>query len=92
MIGDARGRKNDAAKTAATLHRRDEMGDSLSRRDWLRALGAAGAAAGLGTVRSGRAEAHESGAQRLVAAAREVHADRASPSLVAGHVLQPRRG
>jgi ribulose 1,5-bisphosphate synthetase/thiazole synthase len=67
----------------------------MNRRDWLRALGASGLAAGLGTVNSSRAAppalGESSGFQSHVIASHEIMANRASPSLLGGKVIQPQR-
>jgi ribulose 1,5-bisphosphate synthetase/thiazole synthase len=70
---------------------RDKMSDSISRRDWLRMIGASGVAAGLGTGRATDATAQESGFQSSVIAEHEVQANRASPSLLGNKVIQPQR-
>ena len=69
------------------------MGEFMNRREWLRVLGISGAAAGLGGVGAGRAAAQgeSSGFQSSVVADREIQANRASPSLIDGKVIQPRR-
>ncbi len=71
------------------------MDQSMNRRHWLRMMGVSGMAAGLGTVGLRRATAAEvpapSGFQSSILAEREVLANRASPSLVDGKVIQPRR-
>jgi len=67
------------------------MSDSFSRREWLRMIGATGVAAGLGASRAPDAAAQESGFSSSVVAEHEVQANRASPSLVGGKVIQPRR-
>jgi ribulose 1,5-bisphosphate synthetase/thiazole synthase len=67
----------------------------MHRRDWLRTLGLAGAAAGLGSL--GRPEAagqeidQASGFESHTVASRTTQAHRASPVLVGGKVLQPQR-
>ncbi len=67
------------------------MGDSFSRRDWLRMIGATGVAAGLGASGATDATAQESGFQSSVIAEHEVQANRASPSMIGDKVIQPRR-
>jgi len=71
------------------------MNKPMNRRDWLRALGLSGVAAGLGTPGSRSALAQElgeaSGFQSSVIASRKVQADRANPALIDGRVIQPRR-
>lgn len=67
------------------------MGDSLNRRDWLRVLGISGVAAGLSSLRARDAGAQESGFQSSIVNSNEVQANRASPSLIDGNVVQPRR-
>ena len=70
------------------------MGDSMNRRDWLRVIGYSGVAAGLGTADSDTAAAQNvgepSGFQSSVIDGHKVQANRASPSLVDGKVIQPR--
>ena len=67
----------------------------MNRRDWLRALGLAGAAAGLAPL--GRQEAagqdvgEASGFESHTVASRTTQANRASPALVGGKVMQPQR-
>ncbi len=71
------------------------MNDELSRRDWLRTLGASGVAAGLGNLAARTAVAQNpgesSGFQSSIINASEIQANRASPSLVEGQVMQPAR-
>lgn len=71
------------------------MNESMNRRDWLRALGLTGMAAGLGAVtpRSAGAQGvgESSGFQSSVIASHEIQPDRASPSLMDGKVMQPAR-
>lgn len=68
---------------------------SLNRRDCLRLMGVSGIAASLGTIGVRRVEAQQlgesSGFQSSIIAEHEVQANRASPSLVNGKVIQPRR-
>jgi ribulose 1,5-bisphosphate synthetase/thiazole synthase len=76
------------------LARSIAMDESISRRDWLRAMGVSSVAAGLGVAgaRSAAAQVGESsGFQSSIIADREVLANRASPSLVDGKVIQPQR-
>ena len=68
------------------------MGDSLNRRDWLRVLGISGVAAGLSSLRTGNAGAQESGFQSSIVNSNEVQANRASPSLIDGKVVQTSSG
>jgi len=67
----------------------------MDRREWLRLLGASGAAAGLAGLASGRAAAQavgeSSGFQSSIIANRKVQADRANALLVDGRVIQPER-
>jgi len=71
------------------------MACSMNRRDWLRAMGLSGVAAGL--VPLGPAQAADrdvalpGGFQSHVLAAGKVQTSRGSPSLVDGKVIQPRR-
>ncbi len=66
------------------------MDPSLNRRDWLRVLGAAGLG-GL-VARPGMAQVGESsGFQSSVIASHTVQANRASPSIIGGKVIQPQR-
>ena len=71
------------------------MGESMNRRDWLRTMGVSSVAAGLGAAAAGRADGAQpgesSGFQSSIIAEREIQADRASPSLVDGKVIQPAR-
>ena len=71
------------------------MQHPISRRDWLRALGVSGVAAGLGSASAARAPAQDvgesGGFQSRVIAGRTVQANRASPALVGGKVIQPQR-
>ena len=71
------------------------MDKQMNRRDWLCLMGVSGVAAGLGTAGSHRAAAQQlggsSGFQSSIIAGREVQANRASPSLVGGKVIQPQR-
>ncbi len=67
------------------------MSDSFNRRDWLRMIGASGVAAGLGAGSATDAAAQESGFQSSVIAEHEIQANRASPSVIDGKVIQPRR-
>lgn len=75
------------------------MDDSISRREWLRKVGATGLAAGVGaTVGLGgrglpaaEAPGESSGFQSSVVARGEIQRDRASPSFVDGKVIQPAR-
>ncbi len=71
------------------------MTGPMNRRDWLRVISYSGAAAGLGAAGSGPAAAQgageSSGFQSSVIARRKVQANRASPSLADGKVIQPRR-
>jgi NADPH-dependent 2,4-dienoyl-CoA reductase/sulfur reductase-like enzyme len=68
------------------------MGDWMNRRDWLRAMGISGVAAGVGSFAPGSGLAQESsGFQSSVIADQEVQAHRASPSFLNGKVIQPER-
>jgi ribulose 1,5-bisphosphate synthetase/thiazole synthase len=71
------------------------MNPSLSRRDWLRLLGASGVSAGLASLPAGhaaeQARGESSGFQSHVLASHQVQANRASPTVVNGKVLQPQR-
>jgi ribulose 1,5-bisphosphate synthetase/thiazole synthase len=72
------------------------MTDAMDRRNWFRKLGLSGLAAGVGSVVGGRLAAGQnigesSGFQSSIIATREIQANRASPSLVDGHVIQPQR-
>jgi ribulose 1,5-bisphosphate synthetase/thiazole synthase len=71
------------------------MGKPINRRDWLRWMGFSGMAAGWGALGPQRAAAQQlgesSGFQSSIIADREIQADRASPSIVGGKVVQPRR-
>lgn len=72
------------------------MSEPISRRDWMRMLGATGAAAGLGgfVVQSdgGAAEVpRESGFQGTVVDANATQATASCPTLVNGRVIQPQR-
>jgi NADPH-dependent 2,4-dienoyl-CoA reductase/sulfur reductase-like enzyme len=73
----------------------ETMDRSMSRREWLRVLGASGLAAGAGYwgVRQAAAQnpGESSGFQSTVISKAEVQANRASPSIVDGKVIQPRR-
>ncbi|MEJ2701045.1 MAG: FAD-dependent oxidoreductase [Sedimentisphaerales bacterium] len=69
---------------------------SMNRRDCLRLMGVSGIVAGLQGIGVRRAEAQtqqfgESGFQSSIIAEHEVQANRASPSLVNGKVIQPQR-
>jgi ribulose 1,5-bisphosphate synthetase/thiazole synthase len=70
------------------------MAYPMNRRDWLRVLGITGAAAGLGPL-ADRAAAQDlggaSGFQSHTVEERAVQANRASPSIVGGKVIQPQR-
>ncbi len=62
----------------------------IRRRNWLRMVGLSGAAAALGLVRPQGARAQDSsGFESSIIADREVQANRASPVLVDGKVVQP---
>ena len=67
----------------------------MNRRDWLRALGLAGAAAGLAPLGRQGAAGQEvdqaSGFESHTVAGRTTQANRASPALVGGKVVQPQR-
>ncbi|MCY2988592.1 MAG: FAD-dependent oxidoreductase [Planctomycetota bacterium] len=71
------------------------MDHSLSRRDWLRALGVSGATAGLGALGVGRAAerapGESSGFSSHVIDAHAIQTKRASPTMVDGKVIQPQR-
>jgi len=71
------------------------MGDPMSRRDWLRVIGYSGVATGLGAAGSGpvgaRGVGESSGFQSSIIASHKVQANGASPLLVDGRVIQPRR-
>jgi len=68
----------------------------MNRRDWLRLVGVSGIAVGLDAAGPQRAAAAQqvgesSGFQSSIIADREVQANRASPSIVNGKVIQPQR-
>ena len=69
------------------------MNDGLNRREWLRKLTATGVAAGLGGYAARGATAQDpgesSGFQQSIINPNEVVADRASPSVKDGMVIQP---
>jgi hypothetical protein len=70
------------------------MSQSISRREWLRMIGYSGVAAGVGAAASEAVAAQapgESGFQRSIIAEHTAQANRASPTLVGGKVLQPAR-
>jgi len=70
------------------------VSQSISRREWLRMIGYSGVAAGVGAVGSEAVAAQgpgESGFQRSIIAEHATQANRASPTLVGGRVLQPAR-
>jgi len=67
------------------------MGESYSRRDWMRLLGAGGIAAGLGTSKAPTAAAQEGSFQSSVINAHESQSTRSCPSIVDGKVIQPQR-
>ncbi len=71
------------------------MSDGMSRRDWLRTLTASSVAAGLGNYAAHSASAQNpgesNGFQSSIINENEVQANRASPSLENGHVMQPAR-
>jgi len=71
------------------------MGSPMNRRDWLRVVSYSGVAAGLGAVGSRPAGAQDpgesSGFQSSIIASDKIQANRASPSLVDGKVIQPQR-
>jgi ribulose 1,5-bisphosphate synthetase/thiazole synthase len=69
------------------------MSDGMNRRDWLRVLGLSGAAAGMGLhAHAAQPEpVGESGFESSTLAERTTMANRASPSLVDGRVIQPQR-
>jgi ribulose 1,5-bisphosphate synthetase/thiazole synthase len=67
------------------------MSSPLNRRDWIRFIGASGVAAGLRTGQVRDAAAQEGSFQSSTIAKDEVQANRASPSMVDGKVIQPQR-
>lgn len=71
------------------------LSESMNRRDWLRAIGYAGMAAGLESAASRPAGAQNigesSGFQSSVIAEGVIQSNRANPTLVGGRVLQPAR-
>lgn len=72
------------------------MSQSMNRRDWMRAVTATGAAAGLGVAASAQVAAAQtpgesSGFQSSVIQANEIMAPQHCPSVVDGRVLQPAR-
>ena len=71
------------------------MSDGMNRRDWLRRLTTTGVAAGLGSCAARSVAAQDpgesSGFQSSVINSEEVQANRASPSLDKGRVIQPAR-
>jgi ribulose 1,5-bisphosphate synthetase/thiazole synthase len=71
------------------------MDHPLNRRDWLRILGASGAAAGLSAWNAGQAAetapTEGSGFSSHVIKPKAVQANRASPTVVGGKVMQPQR-
>ena len=71
------------------------MNHRITRRDWLRAMQAAGAAAGLDALTTGQAGAQglgeSSGFQSSVINPHEIQANRSNPTIVDGKVIQPRR-
>ena len=71
------------------------MNDHMNRRQWLRTVGASSVAAGFGALHAAQPAAQRpgesSGFQSTVINPREVQADRASPSIAGGKVIQPQR-
>ncbi|MBN1422333.1 MAG: FAD-dependent oxidoreductase [Planctomycetes bacterium] len=75
------------------------MDRAMTRRQWLRILGASGAAAGLGALAPAHAPAGEapppaevpSGFESSVIASRKVQDNRTCPTLAEGKVIQPQR-
>ena len=71
------------------------MFPGMNRRDWLRALGVSGLAAGISQVKGptalGQNPGESSGFQSSIVRENEIQANRASPSIVDGKVIQPAR-
>jgi ribulose 1,5-bisphosphate synthetase/thiazole synthase len=70
------------------------MAESMNRRDWMRILGLSGAAAGLPAMTARQVSAMqigESSFQQSIIAEREIQGNRASPTVIDGKVIQPRR-
>ncbi|MFV1966054.1 MAG: FAD-dependent oxidoreductase [Pirellulaceae bacterium] len=67
----------------------------MNRRDWMRVMGLSGVAAGLGTMGARQISAMQigesSGFDSSIIARHEIQANRASPTVVDGKVVQPRR-
>lgn len=71
------------------------MDKPIDRRHWLRTIGVTGVAAGMGTLASGPSAGQglgeSTGFESSIIAPREIQANRASPSLLGGKVVQPQR-
>ena len=71
------------------------MDQRINRRHWLRTIGVTGVATGMGTLASPQTAAQglgeSTGFESSIIAERETQANRASPSLLSGKVIQPQR-